>query len=130
MEIPTIQPQDIARFHELHDEFKRISEQASAAIVVAQDNKENEITIARNGKPVVVSENALWQEVWALGPESEAGGILKEMYPQAFELSAKAEAKKNEMKAFSVTKWGIDPLAMSLSDIIRIIQAVVKAEKV
>ena len=32
MEIPTIDPKDLAEFHRLHDEFKDLQEQASAAL--------------------------------------------------------------------------------------------------
>lgn len=125
MEIPTIDPKDIGTLHTLFSEHKSLSEQASAAILLAKENKDNELTIAREGRAVVVKENDLWEEVWALGPASDAGKILSEKYPDAFELSAKAEKKKEEVKAFALTRWGIDPLVMSLSDIIRIVEAVI-----
>lgn len=64
MDIPTIAPEDIARFHELHDEFRSLQDRASDALRTAQLNKEYEITIARDGKAVVMKEGDLWTEVW------------------------------------------------------------------
>jgi hypothetical protein len=130
MEIPTITPQDISSFHALHSEFKQIKEQADAALVVARGNSENEITIARGGKAVTVKEGVLWDEIWNLGTGAEASQILGEKYPEAFKLAADTEAKKGEMKAFAMTKWDIDPMAMSLSDIIRLIEGVVASKNV
>ncbi|TXH50830.1 MAG: hypothetical protein E6Q97_19645 [Desulfurellales bacterium] len=126
MEIPTITTEDISAFHALHAEFKRINEKASDAIIAARANSQNDITIARNGKAVTLKEGALWDEVWSLGETSEAGAILGEKYPEAFELSGKAEAKKDEMKRFAVLKWQIDPIGMTLSDIMRLCEAIVE----
>jgi hypothetical protein len=125
MEIPTIEPQDIAHFYSLHDEFKAMQVEAGVALDLAQANKEIEITIARDGRPTVVKENDLWTEVWHLGPQCEGGTILSEKYPDAFKLAARAEAKKNDMKAFAVSKWQIDPLGMTLADIMRRTEAIV-----
>ena len=125
MEIPTITPQDISQFHSLHGEFKRLNEQASAAIIAARGNSENEITIARDGKAITVKEKDLWDEVFNLGPDCEGGKILAEKYPDAFTISTQAETKKKEFQALAMSKWNIDPLAMSLSDIMRITEAVV-----
>jgi len=123
MEHPTAE--SIAEFHKLSDEFKELNTLASDAVAAARLHQSNEITIARDGQPVVVTEKDLWDEVWHLGPDSDAGTILKEKYPQPFELSAQTNKKKEEIKAWAVSKWGIDPLAMSLSDIIKITEAVV-----
>lgn len=125
METPTIKPEDLSQFHSLNGEFKHIQEQASAAIFAAQENKANEITIARDGKAIVLPEKALWDEVWVLGPDCEGGKILAEKYPEAFALSAKANAKGAELKGFATLKWGIDPVALSLSDILRVCEAIV-----
>lgn len=125
MEQPTITADSIAAYHALHREFKTLSEQASEAIKNAKLNGENEITIARDAQPVVVREKDLWDEVWNLGGGCDAGKILSEKYPEAFDLSRKTEEKKQELKKYALAEWNIDPLAMSLSDIIRIIEGVV-----
>jgi predicted ATP-grasp superfamily ATP-dependent carboligase len=125
MEKPTITSEGIARFHTLHSEFKALQDQASAEISTAQLNNDVEITIARDGKAVVVKERELWTEVYHLGPACDAGKILSEKYPAAFEVSAKAEEKKKEMQSFAMAEWGINPLAMSLSDIMRVTEALV-----
>lgn len=129
MEIPTITPQDISTFHSLYGEVKTLNEQASASIIAAQENKENELTIARDGQPIVVKENDLWTEVFHLGPACEGGQILSEKYPEPFELSAKAEQKKHELKAFALSKWNIDPLGMTLSDIMRMMEAMIEYKR-
>jgi hypothetical protein len=123
MEHPTAQ--SIAEFHVLSDEFKALNQRASESIKAAQLHQGSQITIARDGKPVVVTEKDLWDEVYYLGPASDAGRMLAEKYPEPFEFSAQAEAKKTELKKWALEKWGIDPLAISLSDIIKVIEAVV-----
>lgn len=125
MDIPTISPEDLSTFHSLFAELKTLQEQATVAIEAAKTNADAEITIARDGKPVVLSEKALWDEVWHLGADCDAGTILSARYPDAFRLSREAEEKKAEMKAFSVTQWGIDPVAMTLSDIMRLMSAMI-----
>jgi hypothetical protein len=40
MEIPTIEPQDMAHFYSLNDEFKSLQVEAGVAIDLAQTNKE------------------------------------------------------------------------------------------
>jgi hypothetical protein len=122
MELPTAQT--IAEFHVLSDDFKALNNGASDAIVAAKEHHDQEVTIARDGKPLVVKERDLWEEVYHLGPASEAGTILNEKYPEPFELSRQAEQKKEDIKAWAVEKWGINPLAMSLSDIIKLAEAV------
>lgn len=72
-----------------------------------------------------MKENDLWTEVWHLGADCEGGKILAEKYPEPFKLSRQAEEKKAEIKKFAMAKWGIDPMAMTLSDIIRIMDAIV-----
>jgi len=51
---------------------------------------------------------------------------LAEKYPDAFRLSREAEQKKDEIKAFAISKWDIDPLAMTLSNIMRIVEALIE----
>jgi hypothetical protein len=93
---------------------KQLNERAGASIDAAQVNKANELTIARDGQPVVVKESDLWTEVFHFGPACDAGQILSEKYPEPFKLSADAEKKKAELNAFAIKKWGIDPLCMTL----------------
>lgn len=129
MEIPTIKPQDISTYQVLVSEFKALQEKASNEIVAARLNGENDITISRDGQPVTIKEKNLWTEVFALGPDSDAGQILKNVYPAAFELSAEANKKSEEMKKFAIASFGVNPLEMSLSDIFRIIEAVFEMKK-
>lgn len=125
MDIPTISPEDLSTFHSLFAELKHLQEQATAAIDAAKTNADAEITIARDGQPVILKEKDLWDEVWHLGADCDAANVLSVKYPDAFGVSRDAEAKKAEMKAFSVSKWGIDPLAMTLSDIMRLMSAMI-----
>ena len=123
METPTAET--IGQLHEHFDVLKDLQRKASDAIAAAQQNGQQEITIARDGKAVVVHEKDLWDEVWHLGSNSDAGRILKEKYPGAFALSLKAEEKMAEIKHFTTEKWGINPLAMSLSDILKLTGALI-----
>jgi len=129
MELPTITGEDIRHFHKLSEDFKATQALASRAIADAKLNQNNELTIARDGKPVSIREKDLWDEVWTLGATCEAAGILKEKYPDVFIHSVAADDKRQEIKVFAIERWQVDPLAISLSDIIRIIEGVVDYKK-
>lgn len=132
MEKPTITSQDLADFYTIQSEFDELQRKASEALVNAKAAQEQEISISRNGKHQVVREKDLWDEIWHNVEDDTAKTVLREKYPQVFELSEKTEEKKEHLKQFAMEKWEINPLAMSLSDIFRIAEAVyeMKQDKV
>src|SRR4051794_2230731 len=73
-----LHPKTFCKFHSLYGEFKHIQEKANAAIFAARDSGDSDITIARDGKAVTLKEKDLWDEVWNLGSDCEAGKILAE----------------------------------------------------
>jgi hypothetical protein len=116
----------IEQLYRHYDELDVLEQQASAAIKVAQEHKNEEITIAQEGKSVTVREKDLWDETWTLGPACEAGALLREKYPDAFEISDRHAAKAQELREFTVAKLGIDYRAMKLSDILRLVEGVIE----
>ena len=56
MKTATVTGEHIAQFHKLYREFKVLLDQSQAELAAARLNDDNEITIARNGQPVVIAE--------------------------------------------------------------------------
>lgn len=125
MEQPSITAKDIEHFHKLFAEFRALTDKASNELNTAKLQQDRQINITRDGKPMSVKEKDLWDEVWHLGANSDAGKALSEKYPSVFQASKQANEKKLEMQKFARAQWDIDPLALSLSDIIRLIEGVV-----
>ena len=116
----------IKQLHQHYDELDTLQEQASDAIKAAQEHKETRVTIKRrNGEEQEVTEKMLWDEVWELTADSEAGAFLRTKYPDAFEKSDAVHTKVAELRAFTLGELGIDAQAIKLSDIVRITSALI-----
>jgi dsDNA-specific endonuclease/ATPase MutS2 len=122
----TITEEKLAKLDQLYREVDELSEKASDAIKNAKRNKENEITIARDGKPIIIKEALLWDEVRVLGTQAiDAYSVLSEKYPEPFELSKQQIAKANEMDMFVLAEFGISSTQIRLKDIMTIVEAMV-----
>lgn len=109
----------------LYERIDTLEQEASDALKAAKANQDNLITIARDGKPVELREKDLWDEVRYQGAASDAGKILTEKYPDAFEKAAAHERAIGELSVFSQTELGINPVAMRMRDVFMIAEAVV-----
>jgi hypothetical protein len=111
----------------MYAELDRLKEDASSAIKAAKQNAQKPITITRKGgTEQKVTEQMLWDELWTLGKQSEAGLRLREKYPEAFAKADAQEAKLTELRAFTVLELGMDAQAVTLRDILRLIEGVVE----
>ena len=70
----------------------------------------------REGKEIEVKENVLWDEVFYLGPISQAGQILSKEHPEVFEAYANQEKTAGDLKKFTILELGVDYTALTLSD--------------
>lgn len=112
----------IAKLVELYSELEALEKDASDTLLAVKiPNKDNEHTLVRNGKRITLKEAVLWQEVLHLGADSQAGGILKGLYPIVFEKYALHNQKADELKEFTVRELGIDYNKMRVIDIIRLV---------
>lgn len=126
MKAPIITGEHIDTVIRLYEELEVLTETESEAIKSAQAGNDEKTAIVKrnNGEEQTVSEKDLWKEVFYIGEGSEGYPILKERYPNVFEQSALHAQKLQEITAYTVTHLGVDPLKMSLSDIIRLIMGV------
>lgn len=121
-----ITEEKIAQLNKLYKEVDDINEVVSDAIKNAKRNKENELTIARDGKPHTITEALLWEEVRILGEEAtEAYSVLSEKYPEVFTASKEQRAKAEELALFTETAFGISSTQIRLKDIMALVEAMV-----
>jgi hypothetical protein len=124
-----ITQEKIENLYRLYDEISVLEREANEAVNHAKSFGKNEVEVVRkNGKKDKVKESLLWEEVWQIGKLSEGYEILEKKYPTAFGKSAELQKKHNELSKFSVAELGIDINRIKLSDIIRLVQALVKQE--
>lgn len=87
-------------------------------------SKDKDFTIVRNGKEVTAKGADLWYEVQNLGRECPAGEVLKPIYPDVFKYSEEHDKLLEELNIFSRAELEIDPLNITLLDIVRIAKGV------
>jgi hypothetical protein len=118
---------EIETLFAFYDELDVLAEQTSNAIKNSKLNLENQIEITRVGekKPITISEKLAWDEVRLLGKNTECYPVLAEKYPECFELSAKHQAKADEINEFAIKTFEItSSTRMTLRDILKITLAV------
>jgi hypothetical protein len=98
-----------------------------------EGSKERKQKIMRkiDGKDVEVEapEDKLWYEVTNLGVQCQAGQVLKPIYPKVFEAVEIHEKAVAELNAYCIREIGIDPLKLSLLDIIKIVDGILDGRK-
>ena len=117
----------IETVYRLVDELTVQKEVASEAIKEAQRHWGNPVLIKRkDGTEQEVTEKMLWDEVWSLGSDCDAGHFLKSKYPLPFQHSDVANAKARELSTYTLAELGIDAQAVRVSDILRLTEAMVE----
>ena len=115
----------IEKLQDFYNKLEEIKTELNSEYVNAKEGASEKVhKLTRNDKEVEVSEDMLWYEVENLGSNCEAGTILQPKYPKVFELSKQYDETVHAMNAFSIKELGVDPLKVSLIDIIRIAMAV------
>lgn len=115
----------IEELYSRYDELDKVQEEASELLKQAKENKEAKVNITRDGKEVEVTEKDLWDEVRFMGMACEAYKILNKKYPKVFEASEKQNELARELQAWTVENLGIDYRAIKLSDIFRVVEAII-----
>lgn len=80
-------------------------------------------------KEVEAPEDKLWFEVMNLGVNCDAGKVLKNIYPNVFDAVDKHEKVVSDLNDYCLKEIGIDPLKLSLLDIIKIVDGVIEGRK-
>lgn len=103
-------------------ELDTLKEEASDAIKLAKQFKDEEVEITRKeGKTIKIKEALLWDEVRVLGDQTEGYEFLKGKYPKAFELSEAVSAKAHEIDTFTMVQFGIHADRITIRDLIKLI---------
>lgn len=111
----------ISELEELTKKFKDQKETASELLRVAQDRFGHiKHKITRQGKEVELTEKILWEEVFYLNIDSEAGKILREKHPEVFEAYKIQDTMAIELQKFVLVNLGIDQTQMTISDYMKL----------
>jgi hypothetical protein len=119
------------KVRELSDEIEKKSQLASELMRVAKDRfGETSISIERKIKGsdikfVQAKQNDLWQEVFQLGKESQAGKTLREKHPQVFEAYDEVDKITREFNTLATMELGIQGYQrISLKDIVNLAEGI------
>jgi hypothetical protein len=114
------------------DEVKAMDDVTSEQVRTAKaQNSERTHKFTREGKEVEIPEKVLWEEMYYLGKDSEAGNKMRETYPEMFEQVDKQNKIVQHLKMYIMGNFGVDYTAMTFTDWLRIMEALIdyKAEK-
>lgn len=115
-----ITKKQIKKVYDIYDEIDKLAEIATQAELEAKKNKDVIATV--DGKEV--KEQDLWNEFRYLGEKSKAGEYLKDKYKDLFNKLEDYNIKVDELKVYCQSELGVNPLAMTLRDILKLIQAI------
>lgn len=108
------------KLHDFTQKIEEAKELASENLRTAQD-RFNHVThkLTREGKEIELTEKVLWDEVFYIGPASQAGQILEKVHPEVFEAYRKQDQLAEDLKKYCITELGIDYTQMKLSDYLK-----------
>lgn len=115
----------IEKIYRLNDEVKALLEKESEQYIKATDNREELITITRDGKEVEVTEGELWEEIRILGAGCESAKIMKQKYSEVFETAEIREAKNKELHDFIQETLGFSFRQMAIADYMKLTEMLI-----
>ncbi len=88
-------------------QLEELNQKASDAILKAKEGSiKNIVKVTRAGKEVEVTEKDLWDEVYHQA-QTDAREILKEKYPEAFNLSEEAQTLAEDIQKQLATEFDL-----------------------
>jgi len=118
---------NIKTLENIYERIETTKERLTHEYSIALENtKDNDFDIERKGVKSTVTGATLWYEVQNLGKNCEAALLLKPLYPLVFELAEEHDVLVRELETFSTTELHINPTAITLLDIVRIVKSVIK----
>lgn len=112
---------------EIYKDLNLAKEILSENIKVAKDRYGDRIVaLERDGKQIELKEKVLWEEVFLMGAECQAGEILKGKYPEVFEASKRENALASQLNSYCFENFGFFFSQITLTDLIDIILALIK----
>jgi hypothetical protein len=117
-------------YKQINDSKSTLDSEYSNAYEGSNERKQK-IMRKIDGKDIEVEapEDKLWYEVVNLGTGCDAGKVLKPIYPKVFEAVDIHEKAVADLNAYCIKEIGIDPLKLSLLDIIKIVDGILDGRK-
>ena len=114
--------------YRLYDEIQKAEDDVSNFIKKTKVNENGYLPVLRKGekKRVQLKEKDLWEEVYTLGEDCNAGKALKEKYPEVFKAQKKQKELAISINIFVAKALGLNYRAVKLSDIFRISEAMIE----
>jgi len=127
----TINDKVLSRVRELSAEIDKKNNIASELMKVAKDRfGETSLSVERktkgsSNKFVQAKQNDLWQEVYQLGTESQAGKVLKEKHPAVFVAFKSANESVKELNTIAIMELDLKSYQqISLKDIVTLAEGI------
>ena len=119
------------KIRELTADIDKKNELASELMKVAKDRfGETTVSIERkvkgsDNKFIQAKQNDLWQEVYQLGTESQAGKVLKEKHPAVFVAFKSANESVKELNTIAIMELDLKSYQqISLKDIVTLAEGI------
>jgi len=126
---------NIEKLESFYKDLESVRNELTIEYNNAQDisNEKKYKTMRKNPEGVEVEVElegkTLWYEIRNLGFKCDGATILRVEFPKVFDLQEKHEAMVNKLNEFSKLELGVDPLAMTLLDVVKIAKGVSENNK-
>lgn len=111
----------IAKLVKLEQELDDIKSETSDVLAEAKKNGKAEVQL----KERKATESDLWDEVFRLGVDCEAGKYLKNQYPKVFDLHIKQKEKSDEIDKYFAEQFGFTFNQITPSRLIKMVSAII-----
>ena len=125
-----ITQEKLEKVFKLTDELNEVKEKLSEKLRTSQDRNnhvKHKITI--DDKEQEVTEKECWYDYYHNAEEAKTFSILNNLYPEIFMLKKQQDSLADELRQYFVMEFGVDYTAMTLTDYIKIMQALIKLDK-
>jgi hypothetical protein len=123
-----ITKEKLEKVYQLSDEILSLNEKVMDCVATVKEqngDKEHEIT-RDDGEKVKLKEKILWIELRQMGAECVSGKQLRELYPDIFAMSEKADALSKELEAYTTEHFGINHTTMTIANLFRLSEGMVE----
>ena len=115
----------IAKLRKLENEANDLKAKASDLLAQAKLHKDVEHKVKRGENEVMLSESVLWDEVWRLGKDCQAGKILEAEYPEVFNAYEEQNKKAQEIDDYFAKEFGFNFSQITPSRLIDMVEAII-----
>jgi|GEM_PF-6272207 len=120
-----ITKEQIEQLRELTNKNTEITQKVNSQMAeIKRTGKDNLHKVVRGGQEQEVKEFFLWEEVYNIGINSEAGKVLEEKYKDFFADVREQEEVVNDINEFTNANLGFDFRQMNLINLIDLILSI------